>query len=80
LAAKLELPETDGIYVVGTEPGGAAEKGGILWGDIILEINNTEIHTLSDAANALFFHKPDILVRFLLRRNGTLRLSTFRIG
>ena len=80
LAAKLELPETGGIYVVGTEPGGVAEKGGILWADIILEINTTEVHTLSDAANVLLFHKPDMFIQFLLRRNGTLRRLTYRIG
>lgn len=80
LAAKLRLKETGGLYVVGTRPGGVAEKGGILWEDVVLEVNDTETDTLHDLARALASHTPGRPVRFLLRRAGILRHLAFRLN
>lgn len=80
LAAKLRLKETGGLYVAGTRPGGAAEKGGILWEDVVLEVNDAEIETLQDLAKALASHEPGRPARFLVRRGGTLRFLACRLN
>ena len=72
LAAKLELKGCGGVCVVGMKPGGAAEKAGITWGDVVREIDGTAIGTGHDLEKALASHKPGLPVRFLSSRGGRL--------
>jgi S1-C subfamily serine protease len=51
----------------GTSPGGPAEKAGLLRGDVIVAVGDTEVDGLSDFMHVLNTHKPGdvVLVRFL---------------
>jgi S1-C subfamily serine protease len=73
LAASLSLKESNGLLVVGTKPGGAAEKAGMLWGDVVLEVNYTPLHTCGDFNKAFVSHAPGMPSRFLVCRSGNLR-------
>lgn len=81
-AAKLGQREPGGIAVVKTDPGGIVAKDGLKWGlkcgDIILQVNDTDISTLTDVEKILSSHTPDMPVRFLVRRTGILRYLAFR--
>ncbi len=73
----------DGVVVLGVAPGGAAEKAGIRgtrptqggWelGDVIVKINNTEVHRSSDLFRAIDAHKVGDEVDLTLEFQGTRR-------
>ena len=73
LTEKLALKEDFGLIVVGTKPGGEAEKSEIQSGDIILEFGDIPIHTLGDLERAFSFNTPGRPGGFLIRRAGILR-------
>ena len=71
LAARLELTEASGLLVAWTKPMGAAERAGILFRDVILEINYIMTHTLDDFIKAFASPRIGSPNRFLLKRDGT---------
>ena len=77
LAARLDVKRACGLYVAWTIPAGGAEKAGILWGDVILEVNYTLIRTIGEFEKALASHTRGTPLRFLLQRAGTLRFIEF---
>ncbi|HTG80801.1 MAG TPA: PDZ domain-containing protein [Geobacteraceae bacterium] len=80
LAARLDVKGACGLYVAWTIPAGGAENAGILWGDVILEINYTLIRTLGEFEKALASHTRGTPLRFLLQRAGTLRFVEFWVN
>lgn len=73
LASMLDVQGPGGIYVVSTDLGKAAAKGGLRDKDIIIEINDTNIISMRDIEKALFSQTTDKPVRFLVRRFETNR-------
>jgi S1-C subfamily serine protease len=53
IAAAIRRKQRSGVMVLSVEPGGPAEKGGILAGDIIVEIANQSIADTDDVQSAL---------------------------
>ena len=68
LAAKLGIKETKGVIVAEVKPGSTAEEAGIAPGDIIVQIDNIAIATMTDFKKAVESRKPGSVLRLLLRR------------
>ena len=76
LAANFRLSETSGLVVFKVEPGSPAAQGGVRPGDIILEMDQTEVKTLDAFNMKLGAYKTGDKVLLLLKRQaGTLYLT-----
>jgi peptidase M28-like protein/PDZ domain-containing protein/PA domain-containing protein len=63
-----EGANADGVPLIGTLPGSAAEKAGVQAGDILQQLGDTRIANISDFENALRKHKPGDKVKLVLKR------------
>ena len=70
IASKLEIEQTQGVYVAGLEKGGAAEKGGLKKGDVIIELDGIEIGKFADLTGYLGSKRPNDTVGIIVVRNG----------
>jgi serine protease Do len=70
LARRYALPVQWGAYVAEVMAGGAADKAGILPGDIITRIGDQELNEDTSFVNALFENQPDATVPIELVREG----------
>jgi serine protease Do len=68
LAARMGIGETRGVVVVDVKPASIAEEAGIAKGDIVKEINGTEINSIGDYEKAVAARKKGAVLRLLLRR------------
>lgn len=64
------LDSTDGALVASVEPDTPAEKGGILHGDVILEVDGRKIVVTRDLIDYVSAQGPDASVDLLVVRNG----------
>jgi len=62
LSATYNLPVEWGIFVSEVLPGGPADLGGVLYGDIITQIGEISLDEDSSYVNALFSHSPGVSV------------------
>ena len=58
IAAQLELPVTEGVWIEVVRDGGAAEAAGLLPGDIIVQLGETPIANTGELARFLIDHPP----------------------
>jgi len=58
------------LVVTGLESGGAAESAGVQTGDVVLQVNDSEVLTVDQYFSALRSVRPGDLIRLLLRRRG----------
>jgi serine protease Do len=58
-----------GVLVTTLEPGGAADKGGLIEGDIILELNMEEINSPEDFKKVVSELSPGEWISFYIKRN-----------
>jgi Do/DeqQ family serine protease len=87
IANQVGINETEGVYVNGIEKGSGAEKGGILEGDIIKQLDGYKVSTFSDLAGYLGSKRPNDVVKVTVLRNGRernipvtlIKLETFEI-
>jgi len=70
LAKRLDFKDTAGVIVSMVERGGIADLGGIRRGDVIMEINKTEIKDVGDYKKVMKKLKTDDAVLFLVWRDG----------
>nr|WP_309560648.1 trypsin-like peptidase domain-containing protein [Christiangramia sp. SM2212]MDR5589756.1 trypsin-like peptidase domain-containing protein [Christiangramia sp. SM2212] len=84
---RLDINESQGVYVSEVTPGSGAEKSGIRQNDIIRKIDNIEINKFSDLTGYINSKRPGDEVMVRLLRNGKERevsvklteLTTFAI-
>ncbi|AVH59166.1 MULTISPECIES: S1C family serine protease [Streptomyces] len=69
-----------GVAVVDVEDGGAADKAGIGPGDVIIEIGDTEITTLTSLSEALAADKPGDKVSVTYVRGGIEKTVEVTLG
>lgn len=63
--------EDGGVLVEGVTPGGAAEKGGIKDGDIIIEIAGKPVKNIGGYMTAMSTQKPGVAIDVVVLRKGT---------
>jgi len=63
-----EGANADGVPLIGTLPGSAAERAGVQAGDILQQLGDTRIANINDFENALRKHKPGDKVKLVLKR------------
>ena len=80
LAESFGLEKPQGALVASVEPKGPGAKGGLLSGDIILQVNNQIIHTSADLPPAVGRIRPNEKGRFLIIRNGSQKTLNIAVG
>lgn len=58
IAKKLEVDDVSGVYVSKVISGGAAEKAGIVVGDVVLAINGTRVNSATALLEAVSLYRP----------------------
>ena len=72
-------PGEKGVYVTGIKPGGAADEGGLLRGDIILEVNMREVGGPKQFRSIADGLKPGQWVSFYVRRGADTLYRALKI-
>jgi S1-C subfamily serine protease len=73
IAKELKLSSTKGVYIHETLKGSAAEKAGIKKGDIITNIDGTEIATASALQEKVNSYHPGDKATFTILREGNVK-------
>ena len=75
-----KLPNTQGAAITLVRGGSPAQKAGIEVGDIVLSINNQDIHNANDVSNDIGFMRVNTKVTLkILRNNKPMTLSSVLI-
>ena len=73
LGEELELDNWDGVIIQNMQQGGAAEKGGLKEGDIIIRLNDQDIKSKGEYEEVISYHSPGDLMDVTYKRaNRTL--------
>jgi serine protease Do len=80
LARHLNLNQTEGLAVTEVEANSPARKAGLRPGDIILEVDQSPVDDLESFYRQISKHSKGDLVLFLVKRRGTSRYVTLKIG
>jgi S1-C subfamily serine protease len=77
---RLSVRNTHGVMVLDVEQGGPAEKGGILVGDIVFEIEGKAASSIEDVQSLIGWQKAGKPVVLKLIRGGELKELTLTAG
>ncbi len=80
LRSKLNLKSSEGLLVAHVEPGSPAEKGGVLLGDVLLEIEGKPVADTDGVQEVLRSHKPGERIALTLVRGGELVKTTLALA
>jgi len=80
LAGQYRLPRDSGVVISRIDPDGLAVEGGLHAGDIILQVNNSDIETVKDFRQAIKKAKKNKLVRFLVQRRNSRIFVVMRMN
>ncbi len=72
LADELDMEAIKGVYVAGTMENGGAAEAGIKAGDVIMDVDNVEVNTLSQLLEVVGQHRPGDEVEVTIFRKGKL--------
>ena len=70
LADKLEIENTEGVFVNGLSEDGAAEKAGIKKGDVIVKVNSVGIKSVPQLQEQVGRYNPGDKIKVLVVRDG----------
>ena len=70
IANNLDIKQTQGVYVADLEKGGAAEKGGLKKGDVIIKLDGVAIEKFADLTGCLGSKRPKDTVAISIIRDG----------
>jgi len=80
LARNLGLSETSGLVVAQVQSNSPAAEAGLRQGDLIVEIDQTEIATLSEFYQIMKKFKKGDTILFLVRRDNSTLYLTLKVG
>lgn len=73
MADKIGVTDTEGVYIDSVVEDSGADKGGVMKGDIIKEIDNIKVSKFSDLTGYLSAKRPDDIVNLKVSRDGDIR-------
>lgn len=79
LAKEAGAKEIRGVYIARVSDNGGAAQSGIKSGDVILEVNNRQINSLSQLLEAVGQYRPGDEVEVLTLRNGKTTSKTVKL-
>ena len=79
IGSKLGINQTKGVFVASIEKGGAAEKGGLKKGDVIIELDGVEIGKFADLTGYLGSKRPNDTVSIKVIRNGNQQVVEVKL-
>ena len=79
-AGQHRLSRDSGVVISRIDPDGLAAEGGLHAGDIILQVNNSDIETVKDFRRAIKKAKKNKLVRFLVQRRNSRIFVVMRMN
>lgn len=80
LAESFGLKKPQGALVANVDPEGPGAKGGLLVGDIILQVDGQTINTSSNLPPAVGRIRPNVKGEFLIMRNGSRKTLKIKVG
>lgn len=80
LAESFGLEKPQGALVANVDPEGPGAKGGLIAGDIILQVNGKTINTSSDLPPTVGRIRPGEKGRFVVMRNGSRKTLNIAVG
>jgi S1-C subfamily serine protease len=80
LRTQLSLGNQSGVLILGVEPGGPADKAGLLIGDMLVAINDTRLENAGDVQSFADSSSIGSSVTVSFIRAGVLKESTLVIG
>ena len=80
IAKKLNIPNTEGVYIYDIESNTGADKAGLEVGDIIIRINNVKVSTMSDLLGYLKTKRPGDDIEVTIIRNGNKETYTVKLN
>lgn len=75
-----ELGQDTGLLLAGIEPGGPADKGGLVLGDVIVALDGESVRTLDDLLASLTGDRAGKSVPVSVVRGGTLQTVDMTVG
>jgi Do/DeqQ family serine protease len=79
IGSKLGINQTKGVFVASIEKGGAAEKGGLKKGDVIIKLDGVEIGKFADLTGYLGSKRPNDTVGIKVIRNGNQQVVEVKL-
>ena len=80
IAFDLGVPVEEGIVVLGTVKGSAAEKLGLLSGDVIVSLGEEHIATTGKMSKFFLEHRAGSIIDLTFYRNGSLLKGSVELG
>jgi len=81
LALQFGLPEDEsGVIVLSIQPGSAADEAQIRPGDLLSEVNRSEIKTIQDYRQALETSRQDRMILVLIKREGSMLYTIIKLN
>lgn len=74
-----DIDELKGVYVNSVYENSAAEEAGLEKGDIILEINNTEVANVAELQDLVARHRPGDIIDVTYKRNGEVKIISAKL-
>lgn len=76
LADEKGIKDIKGVFVAEVNDGSAAEKSGIVPGDVILAINNVQVNSVAELQEQVSRHRPGESLQVKVNRGGSEKLFT----
>jgi S1-C subfamily serine protease len=80
LTASLGIGSDAGVIVLGVEPGGPADAGGVLVGDVVVAVNDAPVRDTADVLALLGPERVGTAVRVRVVRAGALLDLSVTVG
>ena len=70
MAERYRLSNTNGLFISKVDPSSPAAESGLAEGDVLLEVNNTEVKSIATYRKLVSAQRKDEIIRFLIKRGG----------
>ncbi len=74
-----DIDELKGVYVNSVNENSAAEEAGLEKGDVILEINNTEVANVAELQDLVARHRPGDKIDVTYKRDGEIKTISAKL-